>query len=101
MNWSRVSKAIVTARKYKEDDEYGKAISLVKAWQPVLEELVVNSHLNTIMEQLVGQLRNITSELDDWITTNNSVHFKPEETVELEEITDEQKLEIKYTINSL
>ena len=101
MNWARVSKAIVTARKYREEDEYGKAISLVKAWQPVLEELVVNSHLNTIMEQLVGQLRNITSELDDWITTNNSVHFKPEETVELEEITEEQKLEIKYTIKSL
>jgi len=101
MNWSRVSRAIVTARKYKEEDEYGKAISLVKAWQPVLEKLVVDSHLNTIMEQLVGQLRNITSELDDWITTNNSVHFKPEETVELEEISDEKKLEIKYTIKSL
>lgn len=101
MNWSRVSRAIVSARKLREEDEFGKAISLIKAWQPVLEKLVVDSHLNTIMEQLVRQLRNITSELDDWITTNNSVHFKPEEAVELEEISDEKKLEIKYTIKSL
>tara|TARA_B100000214_G_C23940306_1_gene615375 strand:+ start:595 stop:1605 length:1011 start_codon:yes stop_codon:yes gene_type:complete len=100
MNWARASRALVMARKFKEADDYGKAIYLVKSWEPVLEKLVNNSHLNTIMEELVTQLRNITSDLDDWITSNNSVHFKVEETVELEPI-DEENLEIKYTIKSL
>lgn len=99
MNWSRIARALFNAKSLANNEEFGKAIGLVKAWEPLLDRLSVENHMNIIMETLVESLKHITDELADWESSNSNVHFQEIEEVPLEEI--EHLEEIKNKINSL
>lgn len=99
MNWARASRALLLARTYTEEDEWGKALGLVNDWEPILNRLISDNHLNIIMETLVTQLNEIVDKQDDWAKTNHHVHFQEVESVPLEDVTELE--EIKNKIESL
>ena len=99
MNWARAARALLLARTHTENDEWGKALGLVNDWEPILNRLISDNHLNIIMETLVTQLREVVEKRDDWAKTNHHVHFQEVESVPLEDITDIE--EIKSKIESL
>lgn len=83
MNWARVGNAIIHARIFSEEDEYGKALGLLNNWESLYEKLVISDRLNAVMECFVVQLNIIKENQSDWITSNNNIHYKAIELPEL------------------
>ena len=96
MNWARVGKAILQARIYVEEEEYGKAIGLINNWESPFEQLVSSDHLNIIMECFVTQLKAVLDVKLDWITANNNIHYKVIEVPDL--VLQQEKNNILDTI---
>jgi hypothetical protein len=82
MNWVRISRAFVMAKSFAENEEYGKAIGLLKMWEGSLNELEKNN-MNPAMQTLMGVLKKIQSEKADWISTNDHIHYQKIESSEL------------------
>jgi hypothetical protein len=98
MNWARVGKAIIQARVYSENDEYGKAIGLIDNWESSFTKLKDSDKLNIVMECFVTQLQLILDLRNDWSTSNNNIHYKPIEVPDL--VVVQEKTDILNSIKS-
>ena len=95
MNWCRVGRAFLSAKKRADDGEYGKAIGLINTFEPLLDELHNNPVLSVHVDTLYNKLSEILEIKQEWESTNNHVHYQRIETPELETyIVDDADIKI-------
>lgn len=95
MNWCRVSRAFLSAKKWADQGEYGKAIGLVNTFEPLLEELHGNATLSECVDTLYNKINEVLQMKQEWEQTNNHVHYQRIEAPDLETyIVDDADIKI-------
>ena len=93
MNWARVGRAFLTAKRYAENEEVGKSIGMVNTWEPMLNTLEKTDKLAGSMKTIVSTLKDIAAEKSGWINANDHIHYQKIEVPELVkyEVDDDHK----------
>lgn len=95
MNWCRVSRAFLSAKKSADQGEYGKAIGLINTFEPLLEELNGKNILRECIDTLYTKLTEVLEMKQEWEATNKHVHYQRIETPALETyIVDDTDIKI-------
>lgn len=98
MNWTRTARAFFKSEMNAENEHYGKAIGTARAWENILEQLIEESQLHTIMNSLATKLHEIVNSIDNWESSNSYVHHEVITSEELEEITTLEEIKNEITV---